>query len=170
MDHIPQLLLIAGVLILLSVLASKVSERIGVPALLMFLVLGMLAGSDGIGGIYFDNAPLANLVGTIALAYIIFGGGLDTHWHSVRSLLAPGLLLATIGVVVTGGVLGLLCWAALGFSLTEGLLLAATVSSTDAAAVFAIMRSRGVSLKGHLRPLLELESGSNDPMAVFLTV
>lgn len=168
-DISPQLL-IAGVLVLLSTLASKVSERVGVPALLMFLAVGMLAGSDGIGGIYFDNAVLANAVGTVALAYILYSGGMDTDWRKVRPVLGRGILLSTVGVAVTAVVLALFCWGVMGLSWTGSLLLAATISSTDAAAVFSVLRSRGVSLKGNLRPLLELESGSNDPMAVFLTV
>ncbi len=166
----PRVLLVSGVLILLSILSSKFSERFGVPALLLFLGVGMLAGSDGIGGIYFDSALTANAVGTIALAFILFSGGLDTNWPSIRPVLGRGLVLSTVGVLVTALLLGLFVWLALDrFSFTESLLLAAIVSSTDAAAVFAVLRSRRVSLKGHLRPLLELESGSNDPMAIFLT-
>lgn len=161
--------LVIGVLILLSVLSSKLSERIGVPTLLMFIGVGMLAGSDGPGGIPFDNAVLANVIGTIALAYILFAGGLDTDWKSIRPVLAGGVVLSTAGVVVTAVLLGLFVWVTLDFSLPNALLLASIVSSTDAAAVFSILRSRNVSLKGELRPLLELESGSNDPMAIFLT-
>ncbi|GFO82796.1 MAG: K+/H+ antiporter [Methyloceanibacter sp.] len=170
MASIPNLLLIVGVLLFLSTLASKVSERFGVPALLMFLAVGMLAGSEGIGGIYFDDPLTANFIGTVALAYILFSGGLDTNWRCTRPVLARGLLLSTLGVAVTALVLGLFVWGVLGFTFAGALLLAAIVSSTDAAAVFSVLRSRGVSLKGNLRPLLELESGSNDPMAVFLTI
>ncbi|MFA9479738.1 potassium/proton antiporter [Phycisphaerales bacterium AB-hyl4] len=170
MPDIPLLLLIAGFLILLSILTSKVSERFGVPALLLFLGVGMLAGSDGIGGIHFDNALVANFVGTIALAYILFSGGLDTSWQNIRPVLWRGLTLSTLGVLITALLLGLFVWLVLDFSFTASLLLAAIVSSTDAAAVFSVLRSRAVSLKGKLRPLLELESGSNDPMAIFLTI
>jgi len=158
-----------AVLLLLSVLASKVSERLGVPALLLFLLVGMLAGSEGPGGIYFDDAAIAKFVGTLALAFILFSGGLDTNWQMIRPVLGPGIALATLGVVLTSIAVGLFAIPVLGFSLQEGLLLGAIMSSTDAAAVFAVMRSRKVSLKGKLKPLLELESGSNDPMAVFLT-
>ena len=158
-----------GLLVFLSLFASKISERFGIPALLMFLAVGMLAGADGPGGIYFDNAEVANLVGTFALAYILFSGGMDTNWRDVRPVLWRAVTLATLGVVVTAVLVGLFVWKVLGFSLYEGLLLGSIVSSTDAAAVFAVLRSRGVGLKGNLRPLLELESGSNDPMAVFLT-
>lgn len=170
MANIPYLLLIAGLLLFLSTLASKVSERFGVPALLMFLAVGMLAGSEGIGGIYFDDPMMANFIGTVALAYILFSGGLDTNWRNTLPVLMRGLLLSTLGVAVTALVLGVFVWGVLGFTFAGALLLAAIVSSTDAAAVFTVLRSRGVSLKGNLRPLLELESGSNDPMAVFLTI
>jgi len=165
----PQIILIAGVLFFLSVLTNRLSERFGVPALLMFLAVGMLAGSEGVGGIYFDNAAVANFVGVFALAYILFSGGLDTDWRAVRPVLWRGLTLATLGVAVTAALVGLFAWLLLDLTLKEGMLLGAIVSSTDAAAVFALMRARGVGLKGHLKPLLELESGSNDPMAVFLT-
>jgi cell volume regulation protein A len=170
MLNISYLLLIYGLLLFLSALASKVSERIGVPALLMFLAVGMVAGSEGIGGIYFDDPLIANFIGTAALAFILFSGGLDTNWQSIRPVLGRGLLLSTLGVGVTALVLALFLWGALGFTFAGALLLSAIVSSTDAAAVFSVLRSRGVSLKGNLRPLLELESGSNDPMAVFLTI
>jgi cell volume regulation protein A len=164
------ILLIAGFLVLASILASRVSDRIGVPALIVFLGIGMLAGSDGPGGIHFDNAEAANLVGTIALAFILFSGGLDTNWRIIRPVLGRGVLLSTLGVAVTAGLVGLFAWAVLGFTLLTGLLLGAIISSTDAAAVFSVLRGRGVGLKGNLKPLLELESGSNDPMAVFLTL
>jgi len=159
-----------ALLLLLSVLASKVSDRFGVPALLLFLVLGMLAGSDGPGGIYFDDATLAQFVGITALTLILFSGGLDTDWHSVRPVLRYGLALSTLGVLLTTFIVGVFAHVVLHSSLVEGLLLGAIVSSTDAAAVFAVLRSKGASLKGQLKPLLELESGSNDPMAVFLTI
>lgn len=168
--NIHYLLSLAGVLVLLSTLASKLSERIGVPALLMFLGVGMLAGSDALGAVYFDDAQLANAIGTVALAYILFSGGMDTKWPTVRPVIWRGLLLSTLGVLLTAVILALLIWLLFGFTFTGSLLLAAIVSSTDAAAVFSVLRSRGVSLKGRLRPLLELESGSNDPMAVFLTL
>jgi len=157
-------------LLVLGVLASKVSDRLGVPALLLFLVVGMLAGSEGIGGIDFSDVALAQDVGVVALAFILFAGGLDTQWAAVRPVLKRALLLATFGVLFTAVVVGVVASWVLGVSLSVGLLLGAIVSSTDAAAVFAVLRSHSVSLKGELRPLLELESGSNDPMAVFLTV
>jgi len=143
---------------------------LGVPALLMFLLIGMLAGSEGPGGFHFDDARTAKLLGTLALAFILFSGGLDTDWQSVRPVLRTGMVLATAGVFLTAVLVAALAVVLLGFSWLEGLLLGSVISSTDAAAVFAVLRSRSVSLKGQLRPLLELESGSNDPMAVFLTV
>lgn len=163
-------LLILALLLLLSILASKISDRIGVPALLLFLAIGMLAGSDGLGGIYFDNAQIAQGVGVIALAVILFSGGLDTSLDSIRPVLREGIALALLGVLITALAVGATAYLLLDFSVYESLLLGAIVSSTDAAAVFSVLRSKGVSLKGQLRPLLELESGSNDPMAVFLTI
>jgi cell volume regulation protein A len=130
----------------------------------------MLAGSDGPGGIHFDNASVAQSLGVVALAFILFAGGLETRWEAIRPELWKCLALSTLGVLLTALMVGLFATAVLGFSVLEGMLLGAVVSSTDAAAVFSILRSRNVSLKGRLKPLLELESGSNDPMAVFLTV
>lgn len=164
------LFLTAAILMLASLLASKISERFAVPALLLFLLVGMLAGSEGLGGIYFDDYQAAKFVGIVALIFIIFYGGLDTAWSSVRPVLAPGIVLATLGVLITAVVVGFAAMYILEFSPLEGFLLGAIVSSTDAAAVFSILRSRKVSLRGDLEPLLEFESGSNDPMAVFLTV
>ncbi|HWP83332.1 MAG TPA: potassium/proton antiporter [Bacteroidota bacterium] len=170
MIGIDPLLLIGAVLILLSILLAKVSDNLGVPTLLLFLAVGMLAGSEGPGGIYFDDAGLAQSIGIIALIFILFAGGVDTHWESVRPVLWHSVGLATVGVFLTAVSIGLFCVAVLDFSPVSGLLLGAIISSTDAAAVFNVLRSKSVSLKGNLRPLLELESGSNDPMAVFLTV
>jgi cell volume regulation protein A len=159
-----------AVLLLLGVLASRAADRVGVPALLLFLVVGMLAGSEGLGGVHFDDAQTAAAVGTVALVLILFSGGLDTDWGSVRPVLLHAGGLSTAGVAVTAIGVGLAAHLLLGFTLLEGFLLGAIISSTDAAAVFAVLRSKGVHLKGRLKPLLELESGSNDPMAVFLTV
>ncbi len=167
---IEYILLGIAMLLLVSIFASKASGRFGVPALVLFLSVGMLAGSEGPGGIYFDNAQIAQFLGVIALVYILFAGGLDTNWKSVRPVIGRAVTLATFGVAITAGLVGVFAAYALGFSLIEGLLLGAIVSSTDAAAVFAVLRSRSVGLKGELKPLLELESGSNDPMAVFLTI
>ncbi len=163
-------LLLLALLLLAGVLASKVSDRFGIPALLVFIVVGMLAGSEGPGGVYFDDAALAQHVGVVALVLILFSGGLDTDWPRVRPVLRHGVVLATLGVTLTAAVEGVVAHYLLRFSLLEGLLLGAIVSSTDAAAAFSILRAKSLELKGSLRPLLELESGSNDPMAVLLTV
>jgi potassium/hydrogen antiporter len=130
----------------------------------------MLAGSDGPGGIEFDNAWLAQSLGVVALVLILFAGGLDTRWEQVRSVMWPAFALSTLGVALTALLTGWFATALLGFSWLEGLLLGAIVSSTDAAAVFGVLSSKSISLKGRLKPLLELESGSNDPMAIFLTM
>jgi potassium/hydrogen antiporter len=163
-------LIAAGALILASVLASKVSGRAGLPSLVLFLLVGMLAGSEGLGGIEFDDPVLAQYIGVVALAFILFAGGLDTEWRSVRSVLGAGLALSTLAVIATAVVMGAAAVLLLGLSWLQGLLLGALVSSTDAAAVFSVMRSRGIGLRDRVRRVLELESGSNDPMALFLTI
>lgn len=164
------LLLAAAVIVVSSVLLSKVSERYGVPTLLLFLGIGMLAGYEGPGGIYFDNARMAQALGTVALAFILFAGGLETDFAAVRRVVRPAATLATVGVLSTALITALCTHYLLDHAWMESLLIGAIVSSTDAAAVFAVLRSKNVGLKEPLRPLLELESGSNDPMAVFLTV
>jgi len=166
----PYIFLGISLLLLISVLASKASEWLGVPALLVFLAIGMLTGSEGPGGVWFDNTALTQMVGTLALSYILFSGGLDTTWKTVRPVLRPATTLATLGVLLTAVLVAVFAYYFLKFSWLEGMLLGSVISSTDAAAVFSILRSRSISLKGRLQPLLELESGSNDPMAVFLTV
>jgi len=163
-------LLIGSLLILVSIALAKFSDNLGVPTLLFFLGIGMLAGSEGPGGIYFDDAQLAQSAGIIALVYILFAGGLDTKWREVKPVVWQAASLATLGVLITAFAVGLFVSAAFNISLLSGLLLGAVVSSTDAAAVFSVLRSKNVSLRGNLKPLLELESGSNDPMAVFLTI
>ena len=159
-----------AILLILSLIASKVSDRLGVPALLLFLCLGMLAGSDCTGYIYFDNTKLTNDMGTVALAFILFSGGMDTNVKSIRSVLRPGILLSTLGVILTAAFVAIFCHFALGISTEGAMLLGAIISSTDAAAIFSVLRSRGVGLKGKIAPLLEFESGSNDPMAIFITI
>jgi len=167
---IDNILLIGSILLLLSILAGKTSFRLGVPTLIFFVIVGMLAGSEGIGGIAFDNPKYAKFIGIIALNFILFAGGIDTDWKTIRPVLWKGISLSTLGVFLTAAFLGLFVYLATDFSLLEGLLLGAIVSSTDAAAVFSILRSKKLGLKGSLRPALELESGSNDPMAYFLTI
>lgn len=160
----------AAVLVLVSIIANKVSGRLGLPALLIFIIVGMLAGSEGPGGITFDNAPAAQAIGVVGLALILFSGGIDTRWSEVKPVLTKSLALSTLGVALTALIMSLAAVLLLGFTPLEGFLLGAIVSSTDAAAVFSTLRSRRANLKGSLRPLLELESGSNDPMAIFLTI
>ncbi len=163
-------LLLGSIMLFLSIIASKTSFRLGIPSLVLFLVVGMLAGSDGPGGIFFNDFKVAKLLGVAALNFILFSGGLETKWESIRPIIWQGLSLSTIGVLITAIGVGVFTSYLMGYSLLEGLLLGAIVSSTDAAAVFSILRSRKVGLKGNLRPLLEFESGSNDPMAYFLTI
>ncbi|MEI9910481.1 MAG: potassium/proton antiporter [Bacteroidota bacterium] len=164
------ILLIGSVLLLISVIAGKTTSLLGVPTLIFFLIVGVLAGSEGIGGIHFDNAGIAQFVGITALNFILFSGGLDTHWKSIKPVLWRGIALSTLGVFMTAISVGVFVYYVLGFTLLEGLLLGSIVSATDAAAVFSILRNQGIGLKGYLRPVLELESGSNDPMAYFLTI
>jgi cell volume regulation protein A len=168
--HFDEWLLVSSLLLLLSILAWKVSNRLGIPALLLFLGIGMLAGSDGPGGIYFDNASVAQAVGVVALAFILFAGGLDTEWKLVRPALGGALALSTVGVLLTAAVVAVFALLLLHVSFLEGLLLGGIISATDAAAVFSVLGARKLNLSGKLTPLLELESGSNDPMAVFLTI
>lgn len=169
MISIETILLLAACLLILSIIASKASGKLGVPSLIIFLIIGMLAGSDGPGGIDFNDARLARSLGVVALVLILFSGGLSTDAKKIRPLFWKGFSLSTLGVLFTALLVGLFTTSVLGFSLMEGFLMGAIVSSTDAAAVFTVLRSRNVSLRNHLKPLLELESGSNDPMAVFLT-
>lgn len=170
MIPIEVLLAASALFLILSIFASKVASRFGVPALLLFLGLGMLAGSDGPGRIYFDFPWLAQSIGVVALAFILFSGGLDTAWRDVQVAIRPALVLSTLGVGITALSVGLFATLALGLTLQEGILLGAIIGSTDAAAVFSVLNGRGVQLRGRLKPVLEVESGSNDPMAVFLTI
>jgi cell volume regulation protein A len=167
---VDSILLIGSILIFISVVASKTSLKTGIPVLIVFLGIGMLAGSDGLGGIPFDNPQMAQWLGTTALTIILFSGGLDTKFESVRQVMWQGISLSVLGLLITAFTVGSLLHFLLGFSLLEGLLVGSIISSTDAAAVFSILRSKKTGLKGNLRPLLELESGSNDPMAYFLTI
>ena len=138
--------------------------------LLLFLGIGILFGSEGIGGIPFDNPPLAKSIGLVALIFIIFSGGLDTGWPDTKPIFWQGIVLSTFGVLLTAIITGFFAVYILDFSVWEGMLLGSIVSSTDAAVVFSVLRSKRISLKKPLKPLLEFESGSNDPMALFLTI
>ncbi|MCU0369981.1 MAG: potassium/proton antiporter [Bacteroidales bacterium] len=164
------IILIGSILLFISVLAGKTSFRIGVPTLILFVIVGMLAGSEGLGGINFNNPKVAKFLGIIALNFILFAGGIDTDWKTIRPVIWKGVSLSTLGIFLTAFLVGIFVYLVTDFSLPEGLLLGAIVSSTDAAAVFSILRSKNLGLKGNLRPALELESGSNDPMAYFLTI
>ncbi len=170
------MLLIGSFLFFVSLLAGKAGHKFGVPVLLLFLFVGMAFGGDGFG-LKFENIQIAQAVGTIALTIILFSGGLDTKFSEIKPVIVPGVILATIGVLLTAAVTGIFTWwisgkyfAGLGVSFLTAMLLASTVSSTDSASVFGILRSKGLVLKNNLRPLLELESGSNDPMAYMLTI
>lgn len=163
-------LLIATLLLLLSIFSSKLSLKYGIPALLIFLGIGMVFGSDGLSIIDFADYQLAQSLGIIALIYILFSGGLDTKWQKVRPIVLPGILLSTVGVLISAVIVGYFASLILQVSLLEGIILGAIVSSTDAAAVFSILRSRAIGFKYRLRELIEFESGTNDPMAIFLTI
>ena len=172
------ILLIGSILLFISVWVSQGSYKFGVPALILFLGVGMLAGSEGVGtwfghhqGIVFDNPKTAQFIGVVALNFILFSGGLDTKWRSIKPVLWQGVALSTVGVVLTAGAVGLFVYLALDdFSFAEAMLLGSIISSTDAAAVFSILRSSRLALKHNLKPMLELESGSNDPVAYLLTI
>lgn len=170
------ILLIGSVLMFVSIVVGKTGYKFGVPALLLFLVVGMVFGSDGLG-LQFHNVDEAQFIGMVALSVILFSGGMDTKYRDIRPVLAPGILLSTVGVLLTALFTGVFIWWLSGMSWTNislplltSLLLASTMSSTDSASVFAILRSQKIHLKYNLRPMLELESGSNDPMAYMLTI
>ncbi|MDB5397597.1 MAG: sodium/hydrogen exchanger family protein [Rhodospirillales bacterium] len=170
MDASSELILLGGLLLLLSVFAGLASAKIGAPLLLAFLALGMLAGEDGPGHIRFDDFRSSYLVGSIALAVILFDGGISTRWEEVRGLLLPSGVLATVGVAVTAGIVG--AAAHYGFTLPwlDALLLGAVVAPTDAAAVASLLHMQKLNLRTRVAAILEVESGLNDPMAVFITL
>jgi cell volume regulation protein A len=168
------ILLIGSVLIFVSIVAGKAAYKFGVPLLLLFLTVGMVFGSDGVG-IKFDSPYIAQFIGNVALSIILFSGGMDTKFKDIRPVLAPGVLLSTVGVLLTTLFTGMLIYFITsmlsffpGLTIAESMLLASVMSSTDSASVFSILRSKGIKLKENLKPLLELESGSNDPMAYML--
>ena len=168
--------LIGSILLFVSIVVGKTGYKFGVPTLLLFLFVGMAFGSDGLG-IQFHSAEEAQFVGMLALSIILFSGGMDTKLKEIKPILVPGVMLSTVGVLLTALLTGLFIWWLSGMSWTNihfplitSLLLAATMSSTDSASVFAILRTQRINLKHNLRPMLELESGSNDPMAYMLTI
>ena len=170
------IMLIGSTVLIAGILIGKTSYRMGLPLLLIFLIVGMLFGTDGLG-IQFNDMHTAQFIGMIALCVILFSGGMDTRITAIKPVILPGLVLSTAGVVLTALITGLFVWWLSGMSWTNihfaflpSILLAATMSSTDSASVFGILGSQRAGLKQHLRPMLELESGSNDPMAYMLTI
>jgi cell volume regulation protein A len=170
MGSINAVMFLAGVLLLLGIASSKFSARLGMPVLVLFLAVGMLAGSEGLGRIAFEDYGFANSVGSAALALILFDGGLRTSLGSVRSAWRPALSLSIVGVLLTSALTGLAAAWVLHVPLLHGMLLGGIVGSTDAAAVFSVLRTSGLTLPERLTATLEVESGSNDPMAIFLTL
>lgn len=161
-------IMLLAFLFIVGVLTTRFSTRLGVPSLILFILVGMVMGSDVLGIVYFDNASLTQKIGVIALIIILFEGGLQTNWKDVRPVIVPSLSLATIGVLITSGIIAVAAKMILGLDWLESILFGAIVGSTDAAAVFAVLKGHNISPK--LGSTLEAESGSNDPMAVFLTV
>jgi potassium/hydrogen antiporter len=169
MDVIFLIISIGAFLLIVSVLSSLIAFRVGAPLLLVFLTLGLVAGED-IVGIRFDNASVAYLIGSVALAIILFESGFETPFRSYRMAAWPAITAATVGVALTAGFVGIAAHFLLGMTLLEGLLVGAIVGSTDAAAVFFLLRVGGITIRERVRSTLEIESGTNDPMAIFLTV
>ncbi|SIS45185.1 potassium/proton antiporter [Salimicrobium flavidum] len=161
-------LLLSAFLLFSGVIVAKFSSRWGIPSLILFIMVGMLIGSDGLGFVYFDDARTAQIIGVFALVIILFEGGLHAKWATVKSVAVPSLSLATFGVLITSVLIGFSAYYLFNFSLLEGMLLGAIVGSTDAAAVFAALKERNIKAK--MGATLEAESGTNDPMAVFLTL
>ena len=170
LDTVSLSILFGATLVLAGILSSLVALRFGAPLLLVFLILGMLAGESGPGGIRFDDVRLTYLVGSIALALILFDGGLRTRIATFRSVLAPSLVLATLGVLLTAALTAPAVTMMMGYGWTEALLVGAVVASTDAAAVLFLLRARGLRLRSRVAATLEIESGTNDPFAIFLTI
>src|SRR5665213_4091699 len=169
-DSVSLTILFGAVLVLAGIVSSLVALRFGAPLLLVFLLVGMLAGESGIGGIKFDDVRLAYTVGSVALALILFDGGLRTRLATFRNVLAPRTSLATVGVLITTLLTAPLAKLVLGIGWLQALLVGAVVASTDAAAVFLLINSRGLRLRPRVRATLEVESGTNDPFAVCLTL
>lgn len=165
-----KLMIISGLVLIICITSSKILYKFGVPMLLIFIILGMLFGSDGLVGIYFDNYELTSQLCSLALVFIMFYGGFGTNWKMAKPVAIPSVLMSSLGVVITAGLTGLFCYLVLGTTLLEGILIGAIVASTDAASVFAVLRAQKLNLKGSLASLLEVESGSNDPIAYMMTI
>ena len=165
-----ELMIISGLVLLICITSSKMLYKFGVPMLLIFIVLGMLFGSDGIVGIYFDNYDLTSQLCSIALVFIMFYGGFGTNWKMAKPVAKQSILMSTFGVIITSLLTGVFCYFILNTSLLEGLLIGSIVGSTDAASVFTILRSQKLNLKSEIASLLEVESGSNDPIAYMMTL
>ncbi len=161
-------ILLGALLLIIGVVVTKFSSKLGMPSLILFILVGMIMGSDGLGIIFFDNVEYAQLIGIIALVIILFEGGSQTEWPTIKKVLGPSLSLATLGVVLTSAIVGVAAKLIVDLSWTEAFLLGSIVGSTDAAAVFAALKERNIKTK--IGATLEAESGTNDPMAVFLTV
>ena len=170
LDSVSLTIMFAALLVLSGILSSLIALRFGAPLLLVFLLVGMLAGESGPGGIKFDDVHTTYLVGSVALALILFDGGLRMRLPIFRSVLAPSLVLATAGVLLTAAVTAPVAWLLLGFGWIESLLVGAVVASTDAAAVFLLIHAHGLRLRPRVAATLEVESGTNDPFAIFLTI
>lgn len=170
LDLVNTAIFIGALLVVLGIFSSLIATRFGAPLLLVFLVVGMLAGEDGPGGLVFDNYQVTYLVGSVALSVILFDGGLRTRLSVFRGVLAPSLIMATLGVVITAGIAGATAWAVFDLAPVEALLLGSIIASTDAAAVFFLLRTGGLRLQSRVGSTLEIESGTNDPIAVFLVI
>lgn len=170
MEYFDYILFAISILLMISVFASKISSKISLPLLITFLGIGMLAGSEGIGKIYFDNIKIAQNLGIVALAIILFSGGLSAEHEYIKNILKKGISLSSLGVILTCIITAIFAKFLLNINIKEALLVGSIVSSTDASAVFSILRSKNISLKGDIKPLLEFESSSNDPIAFILTI
>ncbi len=164
-----ELMIISGLVLIICITSTKVLYKFGVPMLLIFIGLGMLFGSDGLVGIYFDNYEITSKLCSLALVFIMFYGGFGTNWKAAKEVAVPSILMSSLGVIMTAILTGLFCNLVIKTNLLEGLLIGAIIGSTDAASVFAILRAQKLNLKGSIASLLELESGSNDPIAYMIT-
>src|SRR5262245_10640536 len=170
LDAVSVMILLGAILVLAGILSSLIAMRFGAPLLFVFLLVGMLAGDSGPGGIIFDDVRSTYIVGSVALALILFDGGLRTRFATFRNVLGPAVVLATVGVMLTAALTAPIAKLMLGMNWIEALLVGAVVASTDAAAVFFLLHARGLRLRPRVAATIEVESGSNDPFAVFLTI